>query len=166
MNLILPTLAYEQSYSEYIAELGAEVRYPFPLDFDHHDFPRLLKKLSVFANGADLPEGYVPSSSFWLVEDGKLLGVSNLRHHLNERIRKIGGHIGLGIRPSSRGQGLGSALLGKNLVNCCNFSGSCGPDRQWKKSDEEKYVYIPPKVSDGKSRRPADARPRDPLINA
>ena len=37
--------------------------------------------------------------------------MSNLRHHLNDRIRQAGGHIGLGVRPSRRGKGLGTDLL-------------------------------------------------------
>lgn len=41
MQLILPNREYEQSYREYILELGEEERYPFPLDFDHSDFEEM-----------------------------------------------------------------------------------------------------------------------------
>tara|TARA_R110000851_G_scaffold179245_1_gene326272 strand:- start:1592 stop:2095 length:504 start_codon:yes stop_codon:yes gene_type:complete len=111
VQLILPNPAYEESYKEYIQELGDEVRYPFPLDFDHSDFSKLLEKLDSFKNGTGLPEGFVPATTYWLVEDGELIGVSNLRHYLNDWLRHAGGHIGLGIRPSYRGKGLGSLLL-------------------------------------------------------
>lgn len=111
MQLVLPNPEYEKSYREYILELGDEERYPFPLDFDHSDFPELLAKLDSFRKGIDLPEGYVPATTYWLVEGNELLGVSNLRHFLNDRIRRAGGHIGLGVRPSRRGKGLGSLLL-------------------------------------------------------
>ena len=111
MQLILPSSDFESSYREYIRELGDEERYPFPLDFDCTDFSGMLAKLENFKNGVDLPEGFVPASTYWLVDDGKILGVSNLRLHLNDRIRHAGGHIGLGIRPSSRGSGLGSVLM-------------------------------------------------------
>lgn len=109
--LVLPSRDYEHSYHAYIVELGDEERYPFPLDLEHQDFVALLQRLEDFANGVNLPEGFVPSSTFWLVEDGELVGVSNLRHYLNERIRHCGGHIGLGIRPSYRGGGLGNVLM-------------------------------------------------------
>lgn len=115
MQLIRPNVEYEQSYRTYIQELGDEERYPFPLDFDHTDFKELLAKLEVFRNGNDLPEGVVPSSTYWLVDEKELLGVSNLRHHLNDRMRHAGGHIGLGIRPSQRGDGLGNQLLALTL---------------------------------------------------
>jgi predicted acetyltransferase len=110
-ELVLPDLAYERSYGAYILELGEEERYPFPLDFEHKDFLALIKRLSDFANGVNIPEGFVPSSTYWLVENGELIGVSNLRHYLNERIKKSGGHIGLGVRPSCRGRGFGHLLM-------------------------------------------------------
>jgi len=111
VELILPRREYESSYGAYIRELGDEERYPFPLDFDHREFDLLLRRLGDFANGVNLPEGIVPSSTYWLVDGGELIGVSNLRHHLNDRIRHHGGHIGLGIRPSYRARGLGNMLL-------------------------------------------------------
>ncbi|WP_018917274.1 GNAT family N-acetyltransferase [Vreelandella zhanjiangensis] len=115
MQLILPNLEYERSYREYIQELGDEERYPFPLDFDHSDFGKLLAKLETFKNGTDLQERLVPSSTYWLVDESEILGVSNLRHHLNHRIRHAGGHIGLSIRPTQRGSGLGRHLLALTL---------------------------------------------------
>ena len=115
LSLILPSAEYEQSYREYIAELGDDERYPFPLDFEHDDFPAMLQRLSDCADGVGLPQGYVASSTFWLVDGGELLGVSNLRHELNEMLREHGGHIGLGVRPSSQGRGLGKRLLALTL---------------------------------------------------
>ena len=111
MQLILPNSNYEVSYRHYIHELGDEVRYPFPLDFDHSNFAELLVRLERFSQGIDIPDGLVPASTFWLVDGDELVGVSNLRHYLNDRIRHAGGHIGLGIRPSRRGNGLGKQLL-------------------------------------------------------
>jgi predicted acetyltransferase len=115
-SLVLPTQKYEQSYREYIVELGDEERYPFQLDLDHHDFNALLKRLDEFENGIDIPKGYVQSSTFWLVDGDVLVGVSSLRHHLNEKIKECGGHIGLGVRPSYRGRGLGTELLALTII--------------------------------------------------
>lgn len=109
--LIMPNPDYERSYREYIRELGEEERYPFPLDFDHSDFGALLDRLADFDAGRDLPAGSVASSTYWLVQSCEILGVSNLRHCLNDEIRHCGGHIGLGIRPSQRGRGLGTELM-------------------------------------------------------
>lgn len=111
MDLILPSIDYEDSYVEYIKELGNEERYPFPMDFDYSDFERLLEKIGNFAKGVNLPPGYVPSSTLWLIDSGKLVGVTNIRHYLNPEIEHCGGHIGLGIRPSYRCKGLGQILM-------------------------------------------------------
>lgn len=115
LQLVYPSMEYERSYGSYIEELGDEVRYPFPMDFDHSSFSALLRRLEEFRNGINLPDGFVPSTTYWLVRGDELLGVSNLRHYLNDRIRHAGGHIGLGVRPSQRGIGLGKELLKRTL---------------------------------------------------
>lgn len=114
-DLIKPCLDHEDSYRSYIAELGDEERYPFPLDFDHSDFGLLLERLADLEAGRNLPPGRVPSSTYWLLENGEILGVSNLRHFLNDQLRHCGGHIGLGVRPSLRGRGVGTRLLGMTI---------------------------------------------------
>ncbi|MBF7073990.1 GNAT family N-acetyltransferase [Glaciecola sp. MH2013] len=112
MELVKPCLRYKQSYISYIQELGEEERYPFPLDFDHSDFVAMLQRNEDFAKGVNIPQGYVPSSTWWLVHNEEIIGVVNLRHYLNDNIKHIGGHVGLGIRPSYRGRGLSTKLLG------------------------------------------------------
>ncbi|QFT55024.1 GNAT family N-acetyltransferase [Microbulbifer sp. THAF38] len=111
MKLVSPSANYEASYRQYIEELGNEERYPFPMDFDHADFEALIQKLSNFAQGKNLPEGFVPSSTLWLVDETEIVGVTNIRHYLNDRITHCGGHIGLGIRPKYRGKGYGKLLM-------------------------------------------------------
>lgn len=111
MKLVIPSAAYELSYREYIKELGDEERYPFPLDFEYNDFEPLLTRLNDFAEGRNLPDGYVQSSTLWLVNNEQIVGVTNIRHRLNDAIKYCGGHIGLGIRPSYRGKGIGAKLM-------------------------------------------------------
>ena len=111
MTLVVPSPEYEQSYRDYIVELGDEERYPFQLDLEHHDFGALLDRLDQFFKGSNIPAGYVQTSTYWLVDGKELIGVSSLRHHLNDAIAECGGHIGLGIRPSRRGLGLGNTLM-------------------------------------------------------
>ena len=111
MKLITPHPKYQASYYNYIRELGNEERYPFPLDFDHSDFPALLAKIANYAQGTNIPTHMVPSTTLWLIDDNELIGVTNLRHYLNEQIAHCGGHIGLGIRPFYRGKALGNLLM-------------------------------------------------------
>lgn len=116
LQLVKPAAQFEPSYRKYIEELGEEERYPFPMDFPHEDFPALLVRLEQFEQGIDLPDGFIASSTYWLVDGNELVGVSNLRHELTPSLRHAGGHIGLGIRPSWRGMGLGTYLLAQTLI--------------------------------------------------
>ena len=85
------------------------------------DLAAYLARLAGNARGENLAPGLAPATTFWLVrEEGspggdasrlELLGVSNLRHHLNENLIHEGGHIGYNIRPSERRKGYGTAIL-------------------------------------------------------
>ena len=110
-SLVEPTVEYEQDYRSYIQELGDTERHPFPLDFEFDDFPALIERLRDHSQGKGLPDGFVANSTFWLVEDHQIIGVSNLRHEMTETLKSIGGHIGLGVRPSAQGRGVGKELL-------------------------------------------------------
>lgn len=109
--LVKPHLRFKESYNNYINELADEERYPLTMDFDHTNFDSFLNKLKEYENGESLQEGHVANITYWLVEGSEIIGVSNLRPKLNEQIQYCGGHIGLGIRPSKRGQNFGSRLL-------------------------------------------------------
>ena len=111
LKLVHPQSVFKSSYLSYIEELGEEERYPFPLDFEHRDFEAMLQRNEDFEQGINLPEGFVPSSTRWLIQDTLIIGVSNLRHFLNDDIAFVGGHIGLGIRPSCRKKGFSKKLL-------------------------------------------------------
>ncbi|HCB16075.1 MAG TPA: GNAT family N-acetyltransferase, partial [Alteromonas sp.] len=75
LSLVTPGMAWQVSYNSYIEELGEEERYPFPMDFDHHDFAAMLQKIADFAAGVNLPDGYVASTTLWLVSGDDLLAV-------------------------------------------------------------------------------------------
>lgn len=111
MKLVSTSLTYQESYISYIKELGNEERYPFTLDLEYNNFQQLLKQLDDFSSGINLPNGTVQNSTLWLVDGAEIVGVTNLRHHLNEEITHCGGHIGLSIRPSRRGNELGNLLM-------------------------------------------------------
>ena len=62
--------------------------------------------------GAVPPVGFAAQSTLWLERGGEYLGVVSLRHALvNDFLQEIGGHIGYGIRPAARGQGLAKLAL-------------------------------------------------------
>lgn len=58
----------------------------------------------------------VPMTTFWLYDaTDRPIGISRLRHELNESLLIRGGHIGYYIRRTDRGKGLGSFLLAATL---------------------------------------------------
>jgi predicted acetyltransferase len=57
------------------------------------------------------PEGRVHADYWWIVRGGTYLGAITLRHELNDFLLRTGGHIGYGIRPSARGQGIATWAL-------------------------------------------------------
>jgi len=61
---------------------------------------------------ANLKPGLVPQTVFWALNDaGRIVGMAKVRHRLNRRLMRYGGHIGYYIRPSERGKGYGKEAL-------------------------------------------------------
>ena len=62
----------------------------------------------------------VPSTTYFAVResDNRLIGVIDLRHHINHPILGTwGGHCGYTVRPSERGNGYAKEMLRLNLQN-------------------------------------------------
>ena len=74
------------------------------------DFAKWVQKEIDSSHGKNLRDGYVPGTTFIMYVDGKPVGVSNLRHYLNDNLKKDGGHIGTHILPEYRGQGYGNII--------------------------------------------------------
>ncbi len=79
------------------------------------------------------PDGYVPSTTLWWVEDGVYLGRLSIRHRLTPFLRDIGGHIGYDVRPSARRQGHATAMLAAALP----VAAGLGIDRALVTCDED-----------------------------
>lgn len=112
-----PQRALQDSYRAMIQDFVShgEEPGPFPLSFPNEDFEAFLAKLDGCARGEGIPEGFVPHTTYWLVADGSVVGASNLRHSLTDRLRRVGGHIGYGVRPSARGRGYATELLRRTV---------------------------------------------------
>jgi predicted acetyltransferase len=99
--LVLPAGQYERSYREARDEQGD------PLV---SAFSELLARFEDNRAGR-VDADRVPSTTYWLVEGSTYLGRISIRHVLSDALRVFGGHIGYDIRPSRRGQGLGTQML-------------------------------------------------------
>ncbi len=78
---------------------------------DYSQFPAWLAKKADMARGVGLEDWMVPSSTFWLMEDGVPVGQGNIRHRLTDALRERGGHIGYAVAADQQGRGCGKALL-------------------------------------------------------
>lgn len=113
-HLVLPTTQYKDSFLKAVKEYQAENQFNYRLleiDKLNEDFESYIKQYEDEAKGINLPEGYVPHTVYWLVDDEGYIGRLDIRHRLNDFLRDFGGHIGYDIRPTRRRQGLGKLIL-------------------------------------------------------
>ncbi len=129
--------SYRSLVTEFI-DRGEEL-VPFPLKFPHEDFSAYLAHLDECSRGEGLAKEFVPHTTYWLVQAGVVVAVSNLRQRLTDSLRREGGNIGYGVRPSARRRGFATEILrrtleeartlglGEILITCANTNlGSIG----------------------------------------
>lgn len=74
-------------------------------------YPAFYEFLSRMKFGAYPTPGIVPMDSYFIEENGRILGEVYIRHRLSPYLEKIGGHIGYKVRPSERNRGVATAAL-------------------------------------------------------
>ena len=73
---------------------------------------------AVIAAQTEVPPGLVTSTTYFAIDEGRIVGTISIRHKLNDALMKLGGHIGYGVRPSARRKGYGTAMLTLALAKC------------------------------------------------
>lgn len=114
VSLVKPTPTLQNEYLDFYQEWqdSGENMVPWVISKDPSDFHGMIQFLADSEKGQNLPEGWVPDSTYWLVaENKKIVGAVNIRHQLTEKLLHCGGHIGYGIRPSERQKGYATTLL-------------------------------------------------------
>ena len=79
-------------------------------------WPAYLHRLRQYARGLDLPADRVPGTFLGAYAGGELVGRVSIRHELNDYLRRLGGHIGYGVRPAYRRRGYATEILRQSLV--------------------------------------------------
>lgn len=107
--LIKPNKEYKNSFEDYVSA--------YKRINDSHYFNKYKKALENFSdylddiynysNGINLPQGEAITSTFWLINKNKVVGVIRIRHQEVE----YAGHIGYDISPDYRNKGYGSEIL-------------------------------------------------------
>ena len=81
-------------------------------------FEAWIKSLEICSDALTCPKGKVPSSLYLAIrtEDNRVVGVIDLRHHIDHPILSVwGGHIGYAVRKSERQKGYAKEMLRLNL---------------------------------------------------
>lgn len=80
---------------------------PAPKDIDETTYSEWLKTKADTAKGINMPEGYISCTTYWVMLDDEIIGLANIKHYLNDFLRKKGGHLGLSLAKDYRGKGIG-----------------------------------------------------------
>ncbi|MGN4881448.1 GNAT family N-acetyltransferase [Bacillus cereus group sp. MYBK106-1] len=118
VSLLTPTTDLQDEYLDFYNEWkdSGETMIPWVISKDPSNFPAMVQELLDAHNGVNLPQSWVPDSTYWLVTDNnRIVGAINIRHSLTEHLFNAGGHIGYGIRPSERRKGYATKLLELSL---------------------------------------------------
>lgn len=126
LKLVLPTPEYKEKLMDYKREFienedsmdgTAGLGNAETFEEWYHAFCDNLKEETV-------REGLVPATTYMAVsnEDGRLVGMIDIRHRLNDYLSKFGGHIGYSIRKSDRQQGYATEMLALALKECVKMN--------------------------------------------
>ncbi|MGP9783603.1 GNAT family N-acetyltransferase [Glutamicibacter sp. AOP12-B1-11] len=69
-----------------------------------------IERMAEGRSGEFVPEGWVRSGLFVADLDGQLVGRVSVRYELNDFLSEVGGHLGYGVVPKFRGQGIATQL--------------------------------------------------------
>jgi len=117
MQLVVPSSKYKESFLEALIEYQKEKPTDrldiFSLNKKElqGDFQSYIKRIENYSHGENLPLGYVPDTTYWLVDGNEFIGRISIRHTLTKSLLREGGHIGYDIRPSKRKLGYGKKIL-------------------------------------------------------
>ena len=118
MKLGPPALDYRQRFLAAAEEFDLEGAEALGFERDHagRDFEKFVRDCASWDRGLDLPEGWIPQSTFWLVDEDGYVGSIHIRHELTPALLEFGGNIGYAVRPSRRRRGHATEMLRLALV--------------------------------------------------
>lgn len=112
MQLLKPTKHYAKSWWQAIQEFETENREGFwNIPNKPTDIEKYIQRTKKYSKGVNIPNCFVPNTTYWLINDNKFIGHINIRHKLNNKLKKEGGNIGYAIRPTERRKGYGNIIL-------------------------------------------------------
>lgn len=119
LKLVKASMEFEPQITEMLEEWFSRETDITPYAIRRGDWRNFSHYLTTLEAGPDDPQ-LVPDSTFFCLDEkrNRMVGAVNIRHRLNERLLLNGGHIGDGVRPSLRGRGIGTRMVGLALAEC------------------------------------------------
>jgi predicted acetyltransferase len=116
MQLSVPHVRYKDYFLDALYELRTErpsIDLLDNLDVEslRADFADYVQKLIDQSMGKGLPKGWIPHSTYWIIDNDEFIGMIDLRHELTPALEKYGGHVGYTIRPNKRKKGYATKAL-------------------------------------------------------
>ena len=89
-------------------------------DLSYDEYKEWLRITDNNSRGIDLPEGWIPYTTYVLYVDGIPVGYGRVRHSSSEYLETVvgAGNLGYGIAKEFRGKGYGSVLFKELLKKC------------------------------------------------
>ena len=120
--LTRPTREYASQIVEYRQEfLDADDSMDGTGPLRRFDNPEeYIKTCAEYEDPETVPSHLVTATQFLFVRknDGRLVGMLQVRHYFNNFLEKYGGHIGYSVRPSERRKGYAKEMLRMTLPYC------------------------------------------------
>jgi len=85
---------------------------------DADSFESWYEDLQKNSSEETVAEGWVPASLFLAKDEGKLVGMIDIRHRFNDFLAEYGGHIGYSVRAGERRKGYATKMLALGLEEC------------------------------------------------
>nr|WP_319490007.1 GNAT family N-acetyltransferase [uncultured Caproiciproducens sp.] len=113
-----PNKKYQKSFENYVLIYKKHDPYYFNLYEEAlKDFNKYINDLYDNSKGKNVPQNWVPTSTFWLIDEDEVVGVVRIRHQEIESA----GHIGYDISPYYRNQGYGTLILKLALIKAARL---------------------------------------------
>ena len=118
VKLVEPSILFKDSFLEFVED----VKNTGYISYEHYkkaekNFEEFVTDLTNSSKGINIAEGWVPCSSYWLVDNSEeVIGVIRIRHRVDSDFLEMIGHIGYEIKSTRRKEGNGSKLLELGLI--------------------------------------------------
>jgi len=113
MEIVALQIQHEETLAGFVSEfaVAGEKEIPAFLPDPDWSFTETVEGFDKQSRGEGLPDSWVPGTTRFLVHEGRILGLFNLRHRLTDNLERFGGHVGYSVRPTERRKGHGARLL-------------------------------------------------------